>query len=75
LNNVLAWLEAHATDVLARLPATRDLSYLEVTLYCFVMHLEFRSILLIAGYPRLTAFAAAFGERAAARETAYAFDA
>jgi glutathione S-transferase len=74
LSQVLAWLEANVTDILVRLPVGRDLSYLEVALFCFVAHVEFRDVLPVSGYPRLSAFATHFGERASAQETDYRFD-
>lgn len=74
LVNVMTWLDAHVQTILAKLPPDRDLSYLEVTLFCLVTHLEFRSVLPVAPYSNLTAFCQRFGERTAARETSYFFD-
>jgi glutathione S-transferase len=74
LTQVLAWLEANAAHVVAKLPPSRDVSYLEVALFCFVTHLEFRKVLPVSDYPVLEEFATRFGERASARETGYAFD-
>jgi hypothetical protein len=74
LLNTMAWLDARLPDVLAALPATRDLSYLEVTLFCLGTHLEFRDVLPTAGYANLTAFCAAFGARESATATPYQFD-
>ena len=74
LHNLLEWLEAHANEALSALPPTRDLSFLEVTLFCLVTHLEFRSAVPVADYPALLAFCERFGARASARETAYRFD-
>lgn len=75
LVNSLAWLEEHAAEVLAALPGARDLSYLEVTLFCLVTHLEFRDVLPVAPYRGLRRFVADFGERPSAAATAYRFDA
>jgi glutathione S-transferase len=74
LVNAMTWLDANARDVLAALPSERDLSYLEVALYCLVTHLEFRKILATADYPELLAFCERFNERESARQTAYRFD-
>jgi len=57
------------------LPGARWLSYLEVTLFCLVTHLEFRSVVPIAGYAQLGEFCRDFGERRSARDSAYRFDA
>lgn len=69
-----AWLDTHLDAALARLPERR-LSFLEVSAFCFVTHLEFRGLAELSSFPRLRAFAAAFGARPAAERTAYRFDA
>ncbi|MFP2923992.1 glutathione S-transferase N-terminal domain-containing protein [Pyxidicoccus sp. 3LG] len=74
LVGTMAWLEENASAVLAALPPQRDLSYLEVTLFCLVTHLEFREVLPTAPYAELNRFCQRFGERASARVTAYGFD-
>lgn len=74
LEGTLEWLEAHVDEALSSLPAARDLSTLEVSLFCLLSHLEFREILKVTPYARLTAFRDRFAERASARETAYRFD-
>jgi glutathione S-transferase len=74
LTNTLAWLEEHAERVLAQLPRDRDLSYLEVTLFCLVTHLEFRHVVPTAGYVALRRFCDEFGQRPATLATAYRFD-
>jgi glutathione S-transferase len=74
LDNVLAWLDAHLEQTLAALPRERDVSYLEVTLFCLVTHLDFRNVVATAPYAQLTTFRAAYGARAACRETEYRFD-
>lgn len=70
----LEWLDAHLPELLARLPPKRDLSVLEVALFCLVTHLEFRGVLSTAPYRRLNEFAVRFGERRSAKRTDYAFD-
>jgi glutathione S-transferase len=75
LVNTLSWLDANLSDALSALPAERDLSFLEVTLFCLVTHLEFRKIASILPYSALTGFCEQFATRASAQETAYHFDA
>jgi glutathione S-transferase len=74
LLNVMSWLDAHVEAALAALPADRALSFLEVSLFCLVTHLEFRAVLPLADYPALAEFSRQFSERTCARETAYHFD-
>ncbi len=74
LTQTMSWLESNVEEVLHQLPRERDLSYLEVSLFCLVEHLEFRDVLPMNDYPCLRQFAGRFGERAAARCTAYRFD-
>jgi hypothetical protein len=57
------------------LPPERGLSFLEVTSFCFVTHLDFRQVLDISGYTNLLAFCQRYGERESAHETGYKFDA
>ncbi len=73
LRNALAWLDERLPSVIDALPP-RDLSVLEVSLFCIVEHLAFRATIPLAPYGRLTAFARAFGKRASAGNTAYRFD-
>jgi glutathione S-transferase len=75
LENALAFLDANVDGVRAALPPDRLLSFCETSLYCLCTHLTFRNIADVAPYPRLEAFCRAFGEREAARATAYRFDA
>jgi glutathione S-transferase len=70
----LAWLDAQLPAALAALPVARDVSYLEVTLFCLITHLTFREVLPTSGYANLTRFCEAFGARASARATPYRFD-
>lgn len=74
LVNTMSWLEAHVSAMLAALPSQRDLSYLEVTLFCLVAHLEFREVLPTAAYSELNTFCQRFGTRASIHETAFRFD-
>lgn len=73
LRNALAWLDERLPSVIDALPP-RDLSVLEVSLFCLVEHLAFRETIPLAPYGRLTAFAREFGKRASAGNTAYRFD-
>jgi hypothetical protein len=74
--NIALAREALAREALPReaLPGARWLSYFEVTLFCLVTHLEFRSVVPTAGYAQLGEFCRDFGERRSARDTAYRFD-
>ncbi|AKJ02247.1 Hypothetical protein AA314_03873 [Archangium gephyra] len=73
LVNMMSWLEENARPILAALPP-RDLSYLEVTLFCLVTHLEFRDVLPTAPYSALNEFRQQFATRASASETPFRFD-
>ncbi|RYZ16255.1 MAG: glutathione S-transferase domain-containing protein, partial [Myxococcaceae bacterium] len=74
LGNMLAWLEANASAALAALPPERDLSYLEVTLFCLVTHLEFRNVLPTTSYATLSRFCQQFAQRPSASTTLFRFD-
>ncbi|RKH32534.1 glutathione S-transferase domain-containing protein [Corallococcus praedator] len=74
LLNMMAWLEQNASAALATLPPERDLSYLEVTLFCLVTHLEFRDVLPTAPYPTLNRFCQQFAKRPSASSTDFRFD-
>ncbi|WP_257453456.1 glutathione S-transferase N-terminal domain-containing protein [Archangium lipolyticum] len=74
LVNMLSWLEENASAILAALPPERDLSFLEVTLFCLVTHLEFRDVLPTASYAELNGFCRRFATRASIGETPYRFD-
>jgi hypothetical protein len=73
LENSVSWLDAHVDTVVSQLPE-RDLSYLEVTLFCLTRHLAFREVLPPAPFTRLGAFCESFEERASARSTPFVFD-
>lgn len=75
LLGAMEWLELNAGRAIATLAPDRDLSYLEVTLFCLVEHLAFREVLALDDYPELVAFAQRFGARSSAKATAYRFDA
>ncbi|WP_434299133.1 glutathione S-transferase N-terminal domain-containing protein [Corallococcus exiguus] len=74
LLNMMAWLEENASAALAALPPERDLSYLEVTLFCLVTHLEFRDALPTASYETLNRFCQQFAQRPSASATPFRFD-
>jgi glutathione S-transferase len=69
----LRWLDDNLPSALGVLPA-RDLSMLEVTLFCLVDHLRFRETLPLAPYPALLRFSELFAQRPSAVATPYAFD-
>jgi glutathione S-transferase len=74
LLNMMSWLEENATAMLAALPSQRDLSFLEVTLFCLVRHLEFRDVLPTNSYTELNKLCQQLETRASIRETAFRFD-
>jgi glutathione S-transferase len=70
----LGWLDAHLTDVLHALPASRRLSLFEASLFCMIDHLHFRKTLPVEEYTALETFAREFANRPCARNTPYQFD-
>ncbi|QSQ15266.1 glutathione S-transferase domain-containing protein [Myxococcus landrumensis] len=74
LGNMLGWLDENAASVFNALPAGREVSFLEVSLYCLVMHLEFREVLPTAPFTALTEFCQRFGTRASCAATVFRFD-
>jgi glutathione S-transferase len=74
LSGNLRWLEDNIGAALAELPAERDLSYLEVSLFCLVEHLPFRDVMTLEDYPNLRAFGERFSRRSSARATPFKFD-
>jgi glutathione S-transferase len=74
IENSLDYLDDRLDALLARLPATRSISFVEVALFCVVSHLPFRQVLDTSRWKRLTAFAQRFAERASAQATEYRFD-
>jgi len=73
LNGALGWLEANLAAALAAQPRG-DLSFLEVSAFCFLTHLEFRGLGTLGEHPRLRAFCDRLGDRASSRATPYHFD-
>jgi glutathione S-transferase len=73
LDNSLQWLESNVTSVVGRLPA-HDLSFLEVSLFCLLTHLEFREIRKLDNYASLRKFCETFGQRASAQATPFQYD-
>lgn len=66
----LGWLESRLDSILSALPP-RDLSLIEVALFCLVEHIAFRKTLPLDPYPRLRAFARQFAASPAAIATPY----
>jgi hypothetical protein len=62
-------------SALAALPPDRALSFIEVTLYCLLRHLEFRNVLPITPYANLSSFGLSFESRESIRSTEFKFDA
>jgi glutathione S-transferase len=75
LEGSLRWLDAHLAEVLRALPAARDLSLFEVSLFCLIEHLGFRSTVAVEPYASLSRFAEEFARRPFVQHTAYRFDA
>jgi glutathione S-transferase len=74
LTGTLAWLESHAPAALTALPPDRDLSFLEVTLYCLLRHLEFRKVLPVTPYAQLASFCLSFESRDSVRTSEFKYD-
>jgi len=70
----LAWLDAHVSEALQALPAARQLSLFEASLFCMIEHLHFRKTLTVEQYSNLEAFRKSFATRPSAQRTAYEFD-
>ena len=70
----LTWLDTHLPGALTALPASRQLSLFEVSLFCMIEHLHFRKTLPIEPYAKLEAFRKTFATRPSAQKTAYEFD-
>jgi glutathione S-transferase len=75
MHNSLRYIDETLDATLAALPKHRLFSFLEVTLFCLLTHLEFRQIMDVSGFQRLRAFCLLFAERESAKVTAYRFDA
>lgn len=74
LEGSLRWLDSHMTDVMSELPARRDISVFEASLFCLVDHLVFRQTLSVEPYAALVRFTQAFARRPSAKRTVYRFD-
>lgn len=70
----LAWLDAHLSDALNALPASRQVSMFEASLFCMIEHLHFRRTLPVEQYSNLEAFRKSFAARPSAQRTVYQFD-
>jgi len=70
----LSWLDAHLSEVLNALPASRQLSLFEISLFCMIEHLHFRQTLPVQQYSNLEAFRKSFAARPSAERTVYQFD-
>ncbi|WP_116811901.1 glutathione S-transferase family protein [Steroidobacter cummioxidans] len=70
----LAWLDAHVSEALHALPAARQLSLFEASLFCMIEHLHFRKTLPVEQYSNLEAFRQSYATRLSAQRTAYEFD-
>ena len=70
----LSWLDAHLPEALNALPASRQLSLFEASLFCLIEHLHFRQTLPVEPYSGLEAFRQTFAARPSARNTPYQFD-
>lgn len=75
LANTLRWLDQQLPAAVRTLPVDRTISFLEVTSYCFIRHLDFRGVTDTSGYANLQAFCEAYGDHPSLRETEYRFDA
>jgi len=73
LQGALGWLEENLDAALASQPRA-DLSFLEVSAFCFLTHLGFRGLGTLDGRPKLRTFCDRFGERPSAVTTPYHFD-
>lgn len=72
---VLQWLDLHLAKLIAELPAARQLSLFEVSLFCLIEHIAFLPTVSLYPYRNLSQFAAAYAERASAGLTKFSFDA
>jgi glutathione S-transferase len=74
LEGALVWLEAHLPDALNALPASRQLSMFEASLFCLIEHLHFRKTVPVEHYSKIEAFRKTFATRSSAQRTPYQFD-
>jgi glutathione S-transferase len=75
IENSLQWLDAHVSAALRALPAAREISTFEVSLFCLMEHLAFRQTISVEPYRELASFVREFGQRPSAQNTAYRVDA
>jgi glutathione S-transferase len=75
LEGALRWLDANLAGLLAELPADRDLSLFEVTLFCALQHVNFRGTTSTEPYGALAKLEQEFAARPSALATPYRFDA
>lgn len=71
LEQSVGWLDANLDAALAALPERRDLSFMELALFCFASHLPWRQVLSLDQYANLRRFCDAFGKRPSAVQTTY----
>lgn len=74
LLGAMDWLEMNHLRAIDTLPPERDLSFLEVSVFCLIEHLEFREVLSLDAYPALRAFGQRFARKSSARATEFKFD-
>ena len=70
----LRWVDEHLAEVLATLPSDRDVSLLELTLFCLLEHIVFRPMVSLEPFAALRAFSAEFAKRPSAGCTTYRMD-
>jgi glutathione S-transferase len=70
----LGWLDAHLDAIVEQLPAQRRLSVFEVSLFCLIEHLSWRSTVSLDGFAELARFSATYAARPSSARTSYAFD-
>jgi len=75
MQHSLRYLDETLAATLSALPASRQLSFFEVTLFCVVTHLKFREIMEVSEFRQLQDFCLGFAERESAKATPYRFDA
>ena len=73
-SGALAWLDSHLAEAMGALPASRQLSLFEASLFCMIDHLHFRQTLTVEPYSNLEAFRTEFAARPSAQRTPYQFD-
>lgn len=74
LRNALEWLDRHLHEALDALPPSRRLSLFELSLFCTVEHVQFRSTVAMDPYSALRRFALEYAERSSAQRTVYRLD-